>query len=156
MEVFIRGRTREGRMSLGKRTASTSRSPRGRGIAVASVIGVLACARGEDVARPEGDVLADASPSRPLGAPDAVAESDVGPNLDAGTAPDTGTGRSEAGAPGGDADGAASVDAAETPDAPTPVVCNAATCPRGCCSGNTCLPGTMDGACGHAGATCVD
>lgn len=35
-----------------------------------------------------------------------------------------------------------------------PPVCNAATCPTGCCRGNVCLPGSDNADCGTAGAAC--
>lgn len=33
--------------------------------------------------------------------------------------------------------------------------CNAATCPSGCCDGNSCVPGTSNASCGRGGQACV-
>lgn len=37
-----------------------------------------------------------------------------------------------------------------------PPVCNAATCPTGCCDGTLCLPGNLDSFCGKGGGVCTN
>jgi hypothetical protein len=37
-----------------------------------------------------------------------------------------------------------------------PPVCNAQTCPFGCCDGTNCLPGNLDTFCGSGGNACID
>jgi hypothetical protein len=37
-----------------------------------------------------------------------------------------------------------------------PPVCNAKTCPTGCCDGAVCLPGNLDSFCGNAGGVCTN